>query len=291
VGRTLEVCDFIHGMPGQCLATFRAAKKLGIRTVLNHATGPAREWVRIMEPEYQRVGLRLEDACVYDSAYFEREDEEYALADFHCAASSVVREQLISLGIRPERIWQIPYGADGRVFCPDSRIPRPDSFRIVFAGQAGLRKGVRTILEGLQMSTRADETMDFYGALLGEAKMDVDGYTGRVPLKFHGPISQERLADAFRHSSVLVLPSLEEGFGLVVPQALNCGLPVIVSDRVGAKDLIRHRENGSIIPANDACALRRELDYWADHPTRIDQKWEWETPARLLLSLSEEASR
>ena len=291
VGRALEGGDFVHGMPGQCLATFRAAKRRGIRTVLNHATGPAREWVRIMKPEYHRIGLRLEDACVYDADYFHREDEEYALADFHCAASSVVREQLIALGIAPERIWQVPYGADTGIFHATGAKRTGQSFRIVFAGQAGLRKGVKTILEALQMSERRDESIDFYGAVLGESQPDFSAYTGSTPLHTHGPVSQARLAEAFRTGSVLVLPSLEEGFGLVVPQALNCGLPVIVSDRVGAKDLIRHRENGSIIPANDPCALRRELDYWAEHPTRIQETWEWETPARILLELSEEAFR
>ena len=68
-GAHLEPCDFIHGIPGQCLHTFCAAKKSGIRTVLNHATGPVRDWVRIMEPEYARAGLRLTDVCQSASAY------------------------------------------------------------------------------------------------------------------------------------------------------------------------------------------------------------------------------
>ena len=97
--------------------------------------------------------------------------------------------------------------------------------------------------------------MDFYGAVLGEAQRDFSEYKGATPLHFHGPVSQAQLADAFRSGSVLVLPSLEEGFGLVVPQALACGLPVIVSDRVGAKDLVRHRDNGSVFPTSDATAL------------------------------------
>ena len=88
-----------------------------------------------------------------------------------------------------------------------------------------------------------------------EARQDLAAYKGRTPLTAHGSVSQGELAEGFRQGSVLVLPSLEEGFGLVVPQALNCGLPCIVSDRVGGKDLIRHRENGSIFPCGDAAAL------------------------------------
>src|SRR5690349_22694380 len=51
VARTIEPCEFMHAMPGQALQTFRAAKKLGIKTVLNHATGPVRAWVEILRPE------------------------------------------------------------------------------------------------------------------------------------------------------------------------------------------------------------------------------------------------
>ncbi len=287
-GAHLEPCDFIHGLPGQCLHTFRAARRLGIRTVLNHATGPVRTWVKIMEPEYARVGLRLEDVCPYDADYFAREDEEYALADFHCAASTVVRDQLIALGIPRERIWLVPYGADARVFRP-GKTAASDGLRIVFAGQVGLRKGLRTLLDALTLAGRTDWRVDFYGAVLGEARHDLDAYCGKSPLTFHGAVSQSALADAFQSGSVLVLPSLEEGFGLVVPQALNCGLPVIVSDAVGGKDFVRHRENGSVFPARDTAALSAELAWWAEHPQRIAANFGWSAPAQTLITLSQSA--
>ena len=287
-GAHLEACDFIHGIPGQCLHTFRAAKKLGVRTVLNHATGPVREWVRLMEPEYARVGLRLTDACPYDADYFQREDEEYALTDFHCAASTIVRDQLIAIGIDAARIWLVPYGADERIFHRE-KAPTPEPLRIVFAGQIGLRKGLRTFLDALTLAARADWRADFFGAVLGEARTDLDAYRGATPLSFHGAVSQAKLADAFRSASVLVLPSLEEGFGLVVPQALNCGCPAIVSDRVGAKDLVRHRENGSVFKASDADALAIEMKWWAANPRRTDDALGWQAPARALFAASDAA--
>jgi len=284
VGAHLAKCDFIHAMPGQALETFRAARRLGVPTVLNHATGPVRDWVRIMRPEYTRVGLRLEDAAPYDGAYFQREDEEYALADWHCAASTVVRDQLITSGIAREKIWVVPYGADEREFFPAPESPR--DFRIVFAGQVGLRKGLKTLLDALTLAGRETWRLDFFGAVLGEARRDLDAYRGRTPLEFHGPVSQAQLGAAFRRSSVLVLPSLEEGFGLVVPQALSCGVPCIVSDRTGAKDLIRPGENGAIVAAQNASALAAELAWWADHPRRLTETFRWPEPARRLRTLS-----
>jgi len=314
-GAHLESCDFVHAMPGQCLQIFRAARRQGIRTVLNHATGPVREWVRIMEPEYARVGLRLTDVCPYDDTYFEREAEEYALTDWHCVASTVVRDQLVALGIDPRRVWRVPYGADARIFhhrgqrpprpvaagslleatneggepapgSPDRSSAAASRFRLVFAGQVGIRKGLRTLLEALALAQRAGWELHFYGAVLGEARRDLDAYRGATPLTFHGPVAPEALAEAFRSGSALVLPSLEEGFGLVVPQALNCGLPAIVSDRVGGKDFVRHRENGSIFPTGDAAALASELLWWAENPRRVQETFGWSEPTEKLIEFS-----
>jgi len=288
VGRRLDPCDLFHAMPGQALRGFERAKKLGARTVLNHATGPVREWVRIMEPEYRRVGLRLTDVCPYDEAWFAREEREYALADFHCVASTVVRDQLLGLGISAERIWVAGYGADTEIFHAKGR-SKPARFRILFAGQASLRKGIRTLLDALQLLGERDWEMHFYGGAAPEADADFAAYAGRIPLTRHGPVSQPALADAFRQASVLVLPSLEEGFGLVIPQALNCGLPCIVSDRVGGKDLIRHRENGSIFPVGDSAALAAELAWWEENwrPAEGEHGWKEQTQ-KLLLSMKVE---
>ncbi len=291
VGAHLEPCDFIHAMPGQALHTFRAARRLGIRTVLNHATGPTREWVRIMQPEYERVGLRLEKECPYDATWFAREDEEYALADFHCAASTAVRAQLAGIGIPEERIWVVPYGADtnARVFQRAENPSSPPFFRILFAGQLSLRKGIRTLLDALTLADKPHWKMEFIGSGSHETARDIADYRGATPLKFHGSLPQEQLARAMRDSSVLVLPSLEEGFGLVVPQALNCGCPVIVSDRVGGRDYVRHRDNGSVFPVGDAQALAAELAWWEQNPSRTRDNFTWTDGARTLIARSKAA--
>jgi len=74
-----------------------------------------------------------------------------------------------------------------------------------------------------------------------------------------------------------------------VPQALNCGLPCIVSDRVGAQDLLRPRENGAIFPVGNATALAEELTWWAAYPKRVTETFGWTEPARRLIALSNAA--
>lgn len=68
------------------------------------------------------------------------------------------------------------------------------------------------------------------------------------------------VADALRRCRALVLPSLwYETFGMVVPEALARGVPVVVSSRVGAKSLVEHGVNGLVFAAADVEALRQSL--------------------------------
>jgi glycosyltransferase involved in cell wall biosynthesis len=84
---------------------------------------------------------------------------------------------------------------------------------------------------------------------------------GRV--HFLGFTNQSALPAVYRASDVLVLPSEHEAFGVVVNEAMLCGCPAIVSDRVGAGgDLISAGQNGYIFPCGDVAklaALLREM--------------------------------
>ena len=84
------------------------------------------------------------------------------------------------------------------------------------------------------------------------------GIADRV--RFLGFLNQSQLPSVYCASNLMVLPSLYEPFGLVVNEAMICGLPVAVSDRVGARfDLVRAGENGFVFPARDVDALAEIL--------------------------------
>jgi len=293
VSRKLMSCDFFHGLPGQCRASFLSAQKLGIPTVLNHATGPVTDLVERVRGEYERVGLDPAGDSIFDEAYLAQQEEETAMADYHCVGSTMVAEQLAASGIYRERIWVVPYGVDSAVF-PGTLLPdrgdqgdRDAEFRILFAGQLCLRKGLRFLLDALESAGQPKWRLDLYGPAMAETAGDLERYQGDSELQLHGAVSQDRLALAFRQAHLLVLPSLEEGFGLVVIQALACGLPCIVSDAVGAKDVIRHRENGSVVPAGDSEALAAEILWWKEngHPI-AEERFEWQDSAQTLMGYS-----
>jgi glycosyltransferase involved in cell wall biosynthesis len=75
-------------------------------------------------------------------------------------------------------------------------------------------------------------------------------------IRFLGFMNQSQLPSVYRAADLLVLPSYYEPFGLVVNEGMLCGLPVVVSDRVGAKfDLVRPGENGYVFPVGNVNAL------------------------------------
>ncbi|MFI5213855.1 MAG: glycosyltransferase, partial [Gemmatimonadales bacterium] len=67
------------------------------------------------------------------------------------------------------------------------------------------------------------------------------------------------LTEAYGGASVVVLPSLSDGIGLSAVEAMASGVPVIVTDRTGAADLIEDGRNGFIVPVRDVNALRQRL--------------------------------
>ncbi len=282
--------DLIHALPGQARDTFRRARMLGIKTVLNHASGPVRQQLALIAPEYARAGVALDQLHGFDETYFKREAEEYQLADFHCVASGLVKQQLINEGVPETRIWVAPYAADPTLFFPADAAAKPGIPRILFAGQLTLRKGIRTLVEAFQL-VRASRPVELhlYGAESEDLAGELAQWKTLPDVRFSGAVSRGTLAEAFRNGSLLVLPSWEEAFGLVVPQALNCGLPCIVSDRVGAGDLITESVNGSVFSAGDAPGLAERIHWWLDHPDAFNQSiLTWEGPARLIAARTSE---
>jgi glycosyltransferase involved in cell wall biosynthesis len=277
---------FIHALPGQALATFRRARELGLITVLNHASGPIRRQFAAIQAERARLGLPPRVPTPAELDTFARHDAETALADFHCVASSLVSRQLIIEGVAAERIWVIPYAADPKLFYP----PPPPAARlpvIVFAGQLTVRKGLPTLLEAFALvrQTHPDTELHLYGRADAELTPASRQWAALPGVKLFGPVPRPHLAEAFRRARVLALPSVEEAFGLVVPQALACGLPCVVSDQVGAGDLIVPDANGATFPTGDARSLARGLERWLRQPDNFaHHPPSWHDAARQLLA-------
>ncbi len=198
---------------------------------------------------------------------FETLVQEVDMAQHWLVASSFTRKTLIEHGVPGERIKVIPYGTDLDWFTPGVKEP-PGSraLRILFVGTVGQRKGIKYLLNALEALPKGSVELTVCGRAVDD--LDVLRET-RVPVRFlRFPTSRE-LLNEFHAADLFVLPSLAEGFGHVLLEAMSCGLPVISTSRTAAIDLIRPGQEGFVIEPANIAQLSESIEYFLRNPEEL----------------------
>lgn len=185
------------------------------------------------------------------------------------ACSQEVRDEVIRYyHADPDRVVAVPWGIDLEVFRPDVAAGRAERERWgVPAGATVLllmanefhRKGLKPILEAMAELDRADVHLAVAGR--GEPEpyrplVSALGLESRVHF-----LGNREAAPCYQAADLFVMPSTYEGWGLVVPEALACGLPTVVSRFPASNALVRTGENGILLDdPTDALALARALE-------------------------------
>jgi glycosyltransferase involved in cell wall biosynthesis len=137
------------------------------------------------------------------------------------------------------------------------RVP-PSASVVLYCGKLQPWKRPQDLLEAFARAGLNDSYLVFAGD--GPLRADLKrraqalGLTERV--RMLGFVNQSQLPAVYRAADLLALPSDHEAFGLVANEAMVCGCPAVVSDRVGAKfDLVRNGETGFVYPCGDVDAL------------------------------------
>ena len=247
----------VYAYEGGARQTFLQAKRRGIRTLYDLTSGYW-YWERDLLREEQARSPHMASVLpkLTDSeAHMREKDEELALADVVFVASQHVRRTLA--GVVPEsNILVVPYGAPPIRTRTGNRTESKGPLRILFAGALHQRKGIGYLLKAVGM-LGSDVELTMIGQRFAPNDI-VDSACRRW--RWLETIPHEQLLEVMMQSDVLVLPSLSEAFGLVVTEALACGLPVIVSPNVGASDLIRDGHEGFLVPVCSAEAIADRLN-------------------------------
>jgi glycosyltransferase involved in cell wall biosynthesis len=242
------------------LHTFRAAKAAGKKCLYDLPIGYWRAAREILTDEAERrPEWRATMAGLKDSEEkLVRKDAELRLADRILVASSFTKMTLEECPFPIAPITVIPYGAND-VLSPQDKVVRSSAgsvLRVLFVGGLSQRKGIADLFEAMEiLGSQAELTV--IGRKPTEACAALNSALGKH--RWIESLPREQILAEMRAHDVLVFPSLFEGFGLVVTEALSQGLPVITTSHTCGPDVLTEGEDGFIVPIRDPEAIAEKL--------------------------------
>ena len=232
---------------------FKFARERGWRTVLGQIDpGPVEE--RIV------AGLKDDQWQPAPRAYWDNWRRECALADQIVVNSNWSKDALLAEGVPAEKLHVIPLAYESRGEARAFRRLYPHAFsaerplRVLFLGQINVRKGMRQLLEAVQLLN--GEPVEFW--FVGPTQIDVSQELRLHPqCRWFGAASRVEVDSYYRDADVFILPTLSDGFGLTQLEAQSWKLPVIASRYCGA--VVRDGCNGVLLDEVSGAAIANAL--------------------------------
>jgi starch synthase len=260
VARSLTACDVFHCFSGFGLAAHRAAReRFGALTIVERGSSHIRFQNEILVEEHARWKVPFDGVSPW---WMEREEQEYATCDRITVQSTFAENTFLERGVPRTKLIKMPLGVDLHMFRP---IPKRDRvFRVLYAGSCSIRKGVLYLLQAVANLRLPSFELAINGSMSEEMRTLMAPYASHY--RFIGFQPLERLHDVYSQASVLVLPTIEDGFAKVVTEAMACGVPVIATTNCGAQDVLTDGVEGFIVPIRDSDAIREKILYLYEHP-------------------------
>jgi glycosyltransferase involved in cell wall biosynthesis len=199
-------------------------------------------------------------------------------ADALRTISNSTRRQL-ERWVRGRPIIQFPAWTDIEVFLETGRSERnTHASEILYTGVLIPRKGVHHLIKAF--ASVADHFSQARLVIVGheenktyaaELKEDVEQFGLKERVKFVSVVSQEELARRMGGACTLVLPSLSEGLGRVIVEAMATGTPVVGSRVGGIQEMVQDGATGFLVPPGDEASLAERLQWLLEHPREAEQ--------------------
>lgn len=268
VARKLEPAEdgLFVGYAGVCLESLQRANEIGLTTVVERESSHIRAQKEILDEEY----LKYEQGVPSISQqHMKREEKEYDITDYITTPSKFAQDSFIEQGYDEEKVKRVPFGVN-QPELPD--VPNDDTVYFIYAGSVSLRKGIQYLLPAWDSLDLPDAELIVAGDLTESTQSVVQEYKDTEDIHFLGWVDD--IYEVFGKSSVFVFPSLEDGFAMVVIEAMASGLPAIVSENTGAKDCVREGVDGQVVPIRDSEALAEAMQYMYNNPDERKQMGE-----------------
>ena len=254
------------GWSGMCLHSLRAAKKSGMITIVERGSAHILYQNKILKEEYNNFGLEFN----IHPKVIEKELQEYIEADFISIPSSFSLNSFIEYGIDIKKLFINAYGVSN-YFSSIERSEKSSKFSIIYLGSLTIQKGVIYLFQALSSLSINEKDIDVYfiGKIDDEIKDSISKYK-KDNWFFLGHINQYELHNYLNICDIAVHPSIQDGFAMVIPQMLACGIPVITTTNTAADDIVINDYNGYVIPIRSPESIADKINYLYKNPEILE---------------------
>lgn len=235
LSRHLRPCRALVGLSAMSIATAEAARRQGAKLVIAD---------RGSSHVLHQANILTQSGAAMRASYIERELRSYELADYVAVPSQFALRSFLEQGYPSDRIFVNPYGVDLSTF--DVRHDVSRTRDVVFVGQWSLRKGCDVLTRAI--AAMPTLTFTHVGSVVDTPLPVSRNFTS------YGYVPHERLNQVLQQHRVLALPSREDGFGMVLLEALAAGLTLVASTATGGPDVRDSLEDPSrvqlVLPGN-----------------------------------------
>jgi glycosyltransferase involved in cell wall biosynthesis len=262
VGR--ESWDIVHEFSGVGEEVMRATRGKTCHLLLR-GSAHIRKQAQILREEAERTGVAVAQPSPW---IMEREEREYAAADYIVVISRFCYDSFVRQGVPAEKLLLLPLGVDTWAFRASEetleqrcrRILSGAALTVLTTGQVSFRKG---LYDFAKIAEACDGRMRFrwIGAVGGEAREIAGKLPGCVEMMSHQP--HQTLPRAYAEADVFLLPTIEDGYALVLAQASANSLPILTTTNCSGPDFLQEDQSGWVLPIRTPEAFIDRL-LWCD---------------------------
>lgn len=262
----------VYAFEDGALESLTAARELGLAGIYDLPIGYWRTARNLLESEFERMPEWASTLTGFKDSpeKLARKDAELAAAQKIIVASSFTANTLKDYSGNLPAPVVVPYGFPA-VSTESNRpargpVTKEKPLRLLFVGGLSQRKGIADLFAAVKiLGTSVSLTVIGNKAAQNCPALDKELARHRwIPSLPH-----EKVLAEMRAHDVLVFPSLFEGFGLVITEAMSQGTPVITTERTAGPDLISHGENGWLVKVGSTGSLVQQLESLVKNPEAV----------------------
>lgn len=260
----------VYAYEDGALESFTKAKQLGLYCIYDLPIGYWKSARLLMQKEFEINPDWSNTLTGFNDSddKLNKKDQELAIADVIFVASSFTKKTLEDYTGELPEVKVIPYGFP-EVY--NKRIYQPlvnRKLKILFVGGLSQRKGLSYLFDAVVgLEDKVELTVVGHKAVSNCKALN-------LALDQHHwipSLSHDKVLACMREHDVFVFPSLFEGFGLVITEAMSQGLPVITTDRTAGPDLITDCVDGWIVSSGSSKAIKEVLYKILENPEILEQ--------------------